>query len=179
MISEAEITKFREQMLKFAQLQLRDDVLAEDMVQEALLNALKNIESFKRQAALKTWVFAILKNKIIDHLRQKERFITESELNDTNNPFFDQKGHWSDEYLPQQWQENSVYSDEFWILFEMCLTKLPSRQGRVFMMHEYLELPAAEICKKVEINSSNLYTLLYRARLQLQQCLSKKLMLEK
>lgn len=178
-ISNEQLTEIREQMLKFARLQLNDSILAEDIVQEALLSAVKNINNFQRQAALKTWIFAILKNKIIDYLRQKNRFITETELtNDEDaNPFFEQDGHWHQEYYPQQLPENSTYSDEFWILFETCLTHLPARQGRVFMMREYLDLPTDEICKAVEISSGNLHILLYRARLQLQQCLSTKLML--
>ncbi len=161
-------------MLKFARLQLRDGTLAEDLVQEALLSAVKNIDKFKRQAALKTWVFAILKNKIIDYLRQKDRFIVESDLQsaEEDNHFFDRNGHWKSECCPTDWQEREIYSQEFWQLFEACLTHLPARQGRVFMMREYLELPSDEICHTVDITRENLHTLLYRARLQLQHCLS-------
>ncbi|MEN2924332.1 RNA polymerase sigma factor [Mannheimia haemolytica] len=43
------------------------------------------------------------------------------------------------------------------------------------MMREYLEATSDEICRVVNITSDNLYTLIYRARLQLQQCLSRKL----
>ena len=60
-------------MLKFATLQLGDGQLAEDAVQEVLLGALKNAGSFGGKAALKTWVFAILKHKFTDVLRQKQR----------------------------------------------------------------------------------------------------------
>ncbi|MCK3658926.1 RNA polymerase subunit sigma [Pasteurellaceae bacterium Pebbles2] len=179
-ISSEQLVEIREQMLKFAQLQLRDLNIAEDMVQEALLSAVKNIDSFKRKAALKTWVFAILKNKIIDYLRQKDRFVVESDLlsDEDNNSFFDQNGHWKTEYTPSEWQENAVYSEQFWLLFEACLTQLPAKQSRVFMMREYLELPSDEICQNVNISRGNLHILLYRARLQLQHCLSTKLMLE-
>lgn len=178
-INSPKFLEIREQMLKFAHLQLRDSHLAEDMVQEALLSALKNLTSFKRKAALKTWIFAILKNKIIDYLRQKDRFILESDLlseENSNNTFFDEFGHWKEEYNPPEWQslENSVYSDEFWVIFEICLTQLPAKQAHVFMMREYLELPTNEICNVSEITPANLHILLYRARLQLQQCLSKK-----
>ncbi len=58
----------RQQMLRFASSQLSDASLAEDVVQEALIGALKNARSFGGRAALKTWVFAILKNKIADAL---------------------------------------------------------------------------------------------------------------
>ena len=60
------LESLRRQMLKFATLQLSDAHLAEDAVQEALIGALKNAGSFGGRAALKTWVFAILKNKIAD-----------------------------------------------------------------------------------------------------------------
>lgn len=56
----------RQQMLKFAVLQLSSLSLAEDAVQEALSSALQHVEQFAGRSALKTWVFAILKNKIID-----------------------------------------------------------------------------------------------------------------
>ena len=123
-------------------------------------------------------MFAILKNKIVDHLRQKDRLVLESDLlsdDENRNSFFDQNGHWKEDCQPKGWQENAVYSDEFWLIFETCLTQLPAKQAKVFMMREYLELPADEICGSEEITSSNLHVLLYRARLQLQRCLSTKL----
>ncbi|TDQ58996.1 RNA polymerase sigma-70 factor (ECF subfamily) [Mesocricetibacter intestinalis] len=178
-ISNRQILEIREQMLNFANLQLQNIVLAEDIVQEALLSALKNIDKFQRQAALKTWIFAILKNKIIDYLRKKGRFVLESEIENEEgkNNFFDDKDHWKEEYYTYSWQasEQAVYSDQFWVLFEACLTYLPAKQARVFMMREYLDLSANEICMQTEISTSNLHVLLYRARLQLQNCLSEKL----
>ena len=58
------LNELRAMMLKFAKLQLADEALAEDAVQDALIGALKNADKFERRSALKTWVFAILKNKI-------------------------------------------------------------------------------------------------------------------
>ena len=57
------VEALRAQMVKFASLQLSDEHLAEDAVQEALIGAFKNAKSFSGRSALKTWVFAILKNK--------------------------------------------------------------------------------------------------------------------
>lgn len=67
------LQELRGQMLKFATAQQGDPHMAEDAVQEALAGALKSKQSFARQAALKTWIFAILKNKIVDILRKKQR----------------------------------------------------------------------------------------------------------
>ena len=105
-ISDTELQQIRTQMLKFATLQLHHADLAEDLVQEAFLSAFNNLENFKHQAAFKTWVFAILKNKIIDYLRQKGRFVLESEIEDeqSTNTFFDDTGHWKIEYYPNELQ---------------------------------------------------------------------------
>ena len=168
-ISNKDLAQIREQMLKFATLQVGDSVLAEDLVQESFLSAFNHLEQFKRQAAFKTWVFAILKG----------RFVLESEIEDeqSTNTFFDDTGHWKIEYYPSELQgeEETVYSDEFWLIFETCLTCLPAKHTKIFMMREFLELSSEEICQENQLSISNLHTTLYRARLQLQNCLSHKL----
>lgn len=52
-ISPQQLDEIRTQMLKFAMLQLKDPDLAEDVVQDALLNAYKHAQSFKGKSALK------------------------------------------------------------------------------------------------------------------------------
>lgn len=79
-LSSTQIEEIRKQMVKFATLQLADKDLAEDVVQDALTNAYKHSASFRREAALKTWIFAILKNKILDLLRTRKRHIPVSSL---------------------------------------------------------------------------------------------------
>lgn len=172
----------RRQMLKFATLQLSDSHLAEDAVQEALIGALKNAKSFTGRAALKTWVFAILKNKIADVLRQKQRLVNASGLlraDDENEDFselFDQKGFWQPDERPASWgnPQESLRQGQFWKVFEICLEGLPRTQARVFMMREFVELDSHEICSTVGITTSNLNVMLHRARLRLRECLENR-----
>ena len=48
--------------------------------------------------------------------------------------FFDDTGHWKIEYYPSELQgeEETVYSDEFWLIFETCLTCLPAKHAKIF-----------------------------------------------
>ncbi|MFA7556082.1 MAG: RNA polymerase factor sigma-70 [Spongiibacteraceae bacterium] len=173
------LKKLRSQMLKFATLQLRDEALAEDAVQEALMGALKNAKAFNRRSALKTWVFAILKNKIADVLRKGQRTLEASRLlrdnEEENNldELFNSKGLWQVDERPAAWSQpmESVKSDHFWQIFEACLSGLPENQSRLFMMREFIELDSAEICENMNISTSNLHVMLYRARLRLRECL--------
>lgn len=172
----------RRQMVKFATLQLRDQALAEDAVQEALIGAMKNAASFKGHAALKTWVFAILKNKIADTLRQRSRLVEASRLlgsdqdDDDLDELFDRKGFWQPDERPQTWvnPETTMQDKQFWRVFEACLDNLPGQQARVFMMREFIELESHEVCAALGMSVSNLNVTLYRARLRLRECLENR-----
>lgn len=172
----------RTQMLKFATLQLRDEALAEDAVQEALIGALKNVGSFNHRSALKTWVFAILKNKIADVLRSQSRRVEASRLlgddvnEDTLAELFDSKGNWQVDERPAAWSRpmDAVKNDHFWRVFETCLNGLPGNQARLFMMREFVELDSKEICMTLDISTSNLHVMLYRARMRLRECLENR-----
>lgn len=172
----------RKQMLKFAVLQLNDRGAAEDAVQEALIGAFKNAKSFQGAAALKTWVFAILKNKIADALRQRHRLVEASRLlgshgdEDDLNELFDQKGFWQADERPMGWgsPEAVIQDKQFWRIFEACLEHLPAQQARVFMMREFIEMETGEVCASTGMTVSNLNVTLYRARLRLRECLENR-----
>jgi len=176
------LDSLRRQMFKFANLQLGDVDLAEDAVQEALIGALKNAGSFGGRAALKTWVFAILKHKIADTLRQKQRtasassLLREDEEEEDFSALFDSKGFWQADERPAAWgnPEAAVRNVQFWRVFEVCLENLPGKQGRVFMMREFVELESDEICATVGITVTNLNVMLHRARLRLRECLENR-----
>ncbi|GCB05246.1 RNA polymerase factor sigma-70 [Ralstonia sp. SET104] len=173
------IEDLRRQMLKFATLQLGDSHQAEDAVQEALIGALKNADSFGGRAALKTWVLAILKNKIADVLRRNQRLVNASSLlredeeDEDFTALFDRKGFWEPDERPIPWSDPvaSFNQKQFWKIFEACLERLPPKQARVFMMREVVELEKEEICEAVGITTSNLFVMLHRARLRLRECL--------
>lgn len=182
-LSDPEMLKsLRNQMLKFARLQLGDDPAAEDAVQEALIGALKNVAAFRGSAALKTWVFAILKNKIADVLRQKKRLgeastlMREREEQEDLDELFNAKGFWEPDERPAAWgnPQETLHQAQFWKVFEICLEALPGQQARVFMMREYIELESDEICATVGISTSNLNVIMHRARLRLRECLEDR-----
>ncbi|MDE3322408.1 RNA polymerase factor sigma-70 [Acinetobacter nosocomialis] len=176
----------RQQMIKFAFLQLSSLPQAEDVVQEALTSAFQHLDSFKGRAAFKTWVFSILKNKIIDVLRQKSRLVAMSELFKDEeselsvDELFDASGHWHKYEAPQAWQspEEMIEQSDFWIVFEACLDHLPAKYAQVFMMREVIELSSNEICSKLELSISNFNVLMYRSRTRLRECLENKWLLK-
>lgn len=175
------LATLHEDLLRFARLQLGDDDEAEDAVQEALAGAMKNAAAFRREAALRTWVIAILKNKIADILRQRRKrplnasdIAADDELSMLPS-VFDKRGMWRDASRPSRWEnpEADLHDEQFLAVFESCLNRLPAKQGRAFMMRELVELQSEEICAEMGLSLTNLYVLLHRARLSLRTCLEQ------
>src|ERR687889_73218 len=68
-IAFAELVGHRDYLLRFALRKLRDPALAEDAVQDAIEAVLSGRARFGGRAALRSWLTAVLKNKIVDVLR--------------------------------------------------------------------------------------------------------------
>ena len=165
-------------LLRVAVLQLRDSDLAEDVVQDTLLAALQGASGFSGRSSLKTWLTGILKHKIVDAIRKKGRGPIISSLDeecqiDDFDALFDELGHW--ENPPATWgdPEGELSRRQFFDVVDFCLEKLPPNTARVFMMREVMELDGEEICKELSITSTNLWVILYRARVALRQCLEQ------
>lgn len=176
------LAEFRPDLLRFARLQLRDDGLAEDVVQDTVVAALGGLQNFAGRAAVKTWAFSILRNKIVDAIRTRERTVNISALTDDDADFeqtfdalFRANGHWLPECRPSAWDdpEEALEQRQFWMVFDACLNHLPANIGRVFMMREFLDLGVEEICTELGIGAGNCYVILHRARHGLRGCLER------
>lgn len=168
-------------LYNYAFSRLKNQVSAEDVVQETYLAALKSKESFAGQSSLRTWLVGILRHKIADHLRSSFRkskseneLIEVSELEKTFWEKGKWTGHWNNQLVPSNWGDNPegiLQQKEFWEALDGCLKKLPTRLHSVFVLYQMEEQSTGEICKELEITPTNLWVMLHRARLQLRRCL--------
>jgi RNA polymerase sigma-70 factor (TIGR02943 family) len=176
MTIESQLAEHRVYLLRFARLQLRNDAWAEDAVSETMLAALAKPQSFGNRSQLKTWLVGILKHKVIDILRQRQREVslTDDEGDGSEEIealMFKADGHYASQ--PADWgnPEQDLSSRQFFAVLEACAEKLPAAMGRVFLMREWLEMSSEDICKELELTPTNLYVQLHRARLRLRECL--------
>jgi RNA polymerase sigma-70 factor (ECF subfamily) len=172
-----QVEQLRPQLLRFARTQLRNEAWAEDAVSESLLAALERPQSFGGQSQLKSWLVGILKHKVVDQLRRHTREATVlagEDGEDIEEMLFAEDGHWRES--PCDWGDPQATLNrvQFFDVLQACCDHLPPVQARVFMMREWLELDAEEICTELAITSSNLWVLLHRARLRLRDCLQAR-----
>lgn len=171
-----QLEAMRPQLVRFAHLQLRNEALAEDAVQDALIAVLEKPDRFAGQSSLRTYVTGILKFKIIDNLRlaMRERQIETVEdqsEDEAIDALFAADGHTRE--VPRPWgdPDGTLQEKDFFRVLELCLEKLPVQTARIFMMREWLELETEEICKELTITPANAWVMLYRARMRLRECL--------
>lgn len=174
----AALEPYRGYLLRYAALQLRDPVAAEDVVQDTLLAALEAGSRFSGRSSVKTWLTGILKHKIVDHMRRRNReqpLVATDDADaseaDAVDALFAEDGHWRN--FPADWgdPDRAFENKKFWEVFEACAKRMPAKTARVFTMREVLQLSTDEICKELEITTTNCWVMLHRARLALRECL--------
>ncbi len=171
------ITKYGDELFSFAVLRVSDEESARDLLQDTFLSALRNKDSYKGEISEKNWLYLILKNKIIDHYRKNSKSPNVRFENDDNeDDFFDESGHWKKEALPNPFSHavnNQQHSFEFYEILEKCKRKLSQLQLALFSMKFLDEIDSEEICKELEISSSNYWVLIHRIKLKIRKCIEK------
>jgi RNA polymerase sigma-70 factor, ECF subfamily len=175
------VTEYGDVLFRFALPRVRDTAVAEDMVQETFLAAWKARQSFAAQSAEQSWLIGILKHKIVDHIRRvcRERSqFTEEPLSAVLADQFDEHSHWNIAVGagPKSWSEDAAQVAarlEFWQVLDDCLEKLPPRTAQAFVLRELDGAAGEEICKVLNLSSTNFWVLMHRARMQLRHCLEQ------
>lgn len=162
-------------LYRYALLRVGQTQVAEDLVQEAFLGALRSREKYSGKSAERTWFIAILRHKILNHIRQAGKRRSEEQeagFDQMQEFFFTDRGKWKDN--PSSWgiePERIVEQGEFWEVFRQCLSGLPTPAGHAYLLREMDQLSSAKVCKVLGISENNLWTRLHRARMLLRRCL--------
>ncbi|MEZ4902699.1 MAG: sigma-70 family RNA polymerase sigma factor [Spirosomataceae bacterium] len=176
------ISRYADAMLNFAFRRTSDLTLSEDLVQETFLSALKARDNFKGNSQEKTWLYAILENKITDHFRSSNYRFQKQKLA-IDEVFFshyfeskEQGGHWHEDQKPKNWEnlaedDPTTDGEALSNAIENCLKKLPQKLARIFILKHVEAYNSEKICKELDITSSNYWVMIHRAKLQLRACL--------
>ena len=180
---EVWVDEYGDLLYRYALSRVKEPALAEDLVQETFLAALKARQNFRGRSSVRTWLIAILKHKIVDHIRKKVRekasdnieYLFDAVALESDDAIFNSRGVWK--IPPAKWSANptKLYEQkEFIDILYHCLGELSERQAKAFMMREIDGLKTDEICKTLNISATNSWVIIYRARMLLRQCLETR-----
>ena len=151
--------------------QVRDPFVAEDLVQETFLAALRARDRFAGRSSDRTWLVGILRHKIFDHLRRvcRERPVHVDNAIRSGQEAWDDSVLWAHEAAGECLEPSRrMELAELREALEMALGKLPPRIAQVFQLYEIEERPNRDVCDQLKISESNLWVMLHRARKQLR-----------
>jgi len=175
------VARHADYLYKYALTRINDQELARDLVQETFLAALERLQKFEGKSTERTWLTAILKNKIIDIYRKKaSAFVKDPGITFAEcetDDFFEPDAHnWKPDHRPVEFgieQADQLESKEFELILQKCLRRLPSLWLSVFTMKHLDDESADIICSHLRISSSNFWVIIHRAKLSLRECLQK------
>ena len=146
----------------------KDEIEAEDIIQETFLQAFKSIDSFEGRSGLLTWLYRITYNAALMHRRQAHPTISiEDRLQeevDTTIP--EQLFDWC--CLPEQ----DLQADEVRAELDRAIGDLPKSLRVVFMLRELEGLSPEEVAQSLDLSTDVIKQRLHRARLWLRERLS-------
>lgn len=159
---------------------LNNEEQARDLVQETFLAGLQSMHNFAGKSSERTWLTAILKNKIIDAYRKKSSGLKTEQLvsaeGEVTEFFHDSDGHWKEEHSPRHFgidNYDPLMGKEFNMVLKKCMDKLPALWHAVFTMKHLDDESTDTVCAELKISASNYWVIIHRAKLNLRACLQK------
>lgn len=160
-VSWSEMVSHRDYLVRFAQRKLLDPALAEDAVHDVFEAVMSGRASFEGRAALRSWLTAILKNKVVDIIRQRARYASFDGFDADD----DQDG------APvEQLACNCAGPQELALQRELLgqtlkrIDILPKGLREVMQFRVLEDQTAEEVCERLQITETSLFVRLHRAR---------------
>jgi RNA polymerase sigma-70 factor (ECF subfamily) len=175
------VEKYADYLYGFALSRLRDEDVAKDLVQDTFLAGLQYLDRFEGNSEEKTWLTAILKNKIADFYRKHSskglKDLSVADAEHEQHDFFDaESGHWSEKDYPRAFgieADNPLLMKELSVILNDCLAKLPGLWFSVFSMKHMDDLASELICTELKLTVANFWVIMHRTKLNLRACLQK------
>jgi RNA polymerase sigma-70 factor, ECF subfamily len=164
---EVLMRRHNERVYRAARAIVRDDREAEDVMQQAYVNAYAHLRQFDGRAAFATWLSRIAVNEALTRVRRRGRF----EALDTDAP--------STQELPMRSTstpdpERQAMSREMAALIETAIDRLPDGMREVFVLREVQGLDTAETAASLGISDDAVKTRLSRAKTALRRDLFER-----
>lgn len=158
----AEMLAHRACLVRFAQRRLHDPMLAEDVVHDVFEAVLSGRAAFAGRSALRSWLTAILKNKIVDLVRQRAAYRSFDEAGED-------EGDGAEAALecPHARPDEVAEQRERLARTLARIESLPPGLRDVMRLRVLQDEPADAVCAALAISEENLFVRLHRARKQL------------
>ena len=83
--------KHYDRVRKFIFVLVRDEWVADDLIQDTFIKVQKNLNQFKDETKLSSWIFRIAYNLCQDHFRKRSQSITREQIPTLEKQLYDSR----------------------------------------------------------------------------------------
>lgn len=137
------ITDNQNSLYRFAYTYVKNQQEALDIVQESIYKALSSINTLKKSENMKSWLYRIIINTSINHIRKNKRVLPTDEIN-----------------YKSECEEDNL--DRNIDLYE-AIDKLEENQKTIVVLRYFEDMKIHDIAKTIDCNISTVKSRLYTA----------------
>ena len=159
--------RYNERLYRAARAITRDEREAEDVVQQAYVNAYSHLRQFKGESLFSTWLTRITVNEALARVRRRGRY----------EPFDDEQQHTVEAFMPRTSTpdpERQAFTGELRDLLEWAIDTLPDGARETFMLRDVEGMSTAETAESLGVSEDVVKTRLSRARASLRRALLER-----
>ncbi len=172
MAFEAIMRRHNRLLFRTARAILKSDTDAEDVVQQAYLQAWQALGDFRADAKLSTWLVRIVVNEALGQLRRRQLKVVPLEAVMVSTAQMD--ASWQQDDMDRS-PDRAAMRSELRRIMEARIDLLPDDFRRVFMLRGVEEMNVEEVSQILEIPEATVRTRFFRARSMLREGLSQDL----
>jgi RNA polymerase sigma-70 factor, ECF subfamily len=158
--------RYNERVYRAARSIVRDEQEAEDVMQQAYVNAFTHLRQFQGSAQFSTWLTRIAINEALSRVRRQGRYRAFDDEDSSVTPF-----------IPDQVSDNperQAFTGELRGLLQWAIDHLPAGTREVFMLRDVEGLSTSEAAHALDVSDDVVKTRLSRGRAALRRLLMER-----
>jgi RNA polymerase sigma-70 factor (ECF subfamily) len=163
---EVLMRRHNERIYRAARAILRDESEAEDVMQQAYVNAYSHLRQFDGRSKFSTWLTRIAIHEALARVRRRDRYTNM----DPDSPFTPQL---ATPMTSTPDPERHAFARELGVLIESAIDRLPDGAREVFVLRQVEGTSTEEVATTLDLSEAVIKTRLSRARATLRRDLYK------
>ncbi len=181
------VGRYRGRLLRFARAKLPQSADAEDVVQEAFIGFVSSIERFRGDCDLETYLFSLIRRKIIDSYRRKEsrrvcliQDAYDSSVDDGSSDVFErvkspaQTASWYARADEQYDLQKTVLAEAIESLVDGFKRALRFRDLQIIELLFYCQFPNKRVAQTMSLDEKTVALVKHRGLKQIRQSVERK-----
>lgn len=158
--------RYNERVYRAARAIVRDEQEAEDVMQQAYVNAFQHLAQFAGAARFSTWLTRIAINESLARVRRRGRYETFDDERSNVEPFMSRN-------VPED-PERQAFRGELRSLLEWAIDTLPDGMREVFVLRDVEGMSTSEVAESLDVSDDVVKTRLSRGRAALRRVLMER-----